>query len=318
MMVLTIVALALVGTIGSSMPAEAGFWIPNQVTGIDLKDFENLVDRGDGSGGAANALLDVGDSLRGVMEVQNTSTGLNGPVAGDYLPTNGQGNPEVTAIFQLKVLAKYPSSFGTFDYIFGPDTVFANEFGLPSGSVAAFYSDPVFEYTTTIDDLTKTVANVESAITNGNPMFAVGFSNSRLDPLASTFGVTQTGDGYWYAVTASDNLKLNGTANFYFGIEVLNGWGVYPASDFIPLQNTLQLMQTLISDKNTFIGKGSTNANLSGTGTSPGSQQKFEVSSNDPAGAKFVPEPVSGAIWLCLSGIGAAVTLARRRRQKAG
>jgi hypothetical protein len=302
----------LLGTLllGASS-VDGSLFLGNVVTGLDFKNFESIQVDVDGDG-----LLDVGDSLRGVWQLQNNSLGINGTVVDSFLPGNGAGNPEVTGIFEVLVLGKFANTTiaGTWNYVFGPSPTFATAFTLPTNTMLAVYTDPVFEYSQTIDDTTKTVTDVYNVITDGSEAFAVGFGTSRLKfGAGDTFGDTQTGDGYWYATAASEDLTNVGTSTFYYGLEVLAGFGNYLPSNFLPLRNTQQVLPGLTFDKNDLVGRGNTSANLPDLGNSLGSQQKFDVASNDPAGVFYVPEPGSSLCWLGL--MAAALTWVRRRRK---
>ena len=287
----------------------ASIFLTGGITGLDWKNFENLATDVD-----SNGKLDVGDTLRGVWQLQNTSTGLNGSVLEDFLEGNGAGNPEVTAVFEVEVLKKSAADFGLFNYVFGPTSSFATDLSLPTGSMIAFYRDPVFEYTATIDDLTKTRSDVEDIITDGTPMFAAGIGTSRLKTgAADTFGDTQAGDGYWYAMSASEDVtgSSGGTSNFYYGLSVLDTFGEMTSSDFDPILNGLSPFLT--TDLNMVVGKGSTNLNLVSNGGTAGSIDKYHIASNDPMGVKVVPEVASIAIWAVLGFCSLVFGLRRKR-----
>lgn len=309
-----LLVVALVVCVASS--ANAAIFAPNgQITGLDYKNYENLENDVDGDG-----KLDVGDTLRGVVQLQNTSIGINGSVLADLLEGNAAGNPEITGIFEVEVLYKHSVGGDIYNYVFGPHAGFATEFGLPTDTMIAFWTDPTFEYTATVDDTAKTAGDVESVISDGSAWLAAGLSTSRLDS-ADVFNpasLDATGDGYWYATNADEDVVPGagsfGTANFYYGLNVLPGFGL-DSSLFIPLTNTQQVVGGLSSDLNTFVGKGSASPNVAGSGNTPGSIDKFDINSNDPAGVKVVPEPASMAVWSLLSLGGLA--LARRRRKNA-
>ena len=304
-------AVLVVVFLVQAAPASTIFLIDGGITGLDWKNYETLETDGNSDG-----KLDVGDTLRGVLQVQNTSRGIMGTHLAGYLPGNLAGNPEVTAVFEIEVLKKSAADFGLFNYVFGPTSNFATDLSLPTGSMIAFYRDPVFEYTATIDDLTKTRSDVEDIITDGTPMFAAGIGTSRLKTgAADTFGDTQAGDGYWYAMSASEDITSGsgGTANFYYGLSVLDTFGEMSSSDFDPILNGLGNLSALSTDLNMVVGKGSTNANTATTGATPGSIDKYYIASNDPMGVKVVPEPTSITI-LAVAGFCLAVFGVRRRR----
>ena len=302
-------AVLVVVFLVQAAPASTIFLIDGGITGLDWKNYETLETDGNSDG-----KLDVGDTLRGVLQVQNTSRGIMGTHLAGYLPGNLAGNPEVTAVFEIEVLKKSAADFGLFNYVFGPTSNFATDLSLPTGSMIAFYRDPVFEYTATIDDLTKTVSDVEAVVTDGTAMFAAGIGTSRLKTgAADTFGDTQAGDGYWYAMSASEDVtgSSGGTSNFYYGLSVLDTFGEMTSSDFDPILNGLSPFLT--TDLNMVVGKGSTNLNLVSNGGTAGSIDKYHIASNDPMGVKVVPEVASIAIWAVLGFCSLVFGLRRKR-----
>ena len=286
LLALAVVALAL----ALAPRAEAAIFLGNQITGFDFKNWENLIDV-DNEGSTAGK-LDVGDRLRGTFQLQNTSYGLNGGVYQSYLQGNSAGNPELTGVFELEVIGKQSVGGGLYNYTYGPSASFAADLGLPTNTILALWTDPVFEFDTQINMSGNSVANVEAAVIDGNPFLALGFETSRLDP---NFGTTPDGDGYWYSMLTNEDVPPPfGSAQFFYGLEVQEGWGMDPDL-FVEIKNPLQIQASLVNDLNDFVGKGSVSAN-----DDSNTNDKYDIGSNDPGGAYVVPEPASMVIWALL------------------
>lgn len=97
---------------------------------------EYIIDRNLGVGGALAGQLDVGDSLRGFLNI-NT---LNSPGANVGGVT---GNNELTGVFQALVVGKVDLGAGAFSFIFAPDPAFALSIcGGTVGCASAFVPGP--------------------------------------------------------------------------------------------------------------------------------------------------------------------------------
>jgi hypothetical protein len=173
----------------------------NMPAGMNVLTGENretLINR---EGGAA--VIDVGDSIRGIITM-DLLTNANG----SFLLGGSSGRPEVTAIFQLLVVEKTETALaGTFDFVFGPDPAFVQEFGAPAGTIIIAYVDT--HNNVAIDASPRAVA--EAGARDGTLFMQLGFTGAD--------GTAAAGEG-WIARGADDGgLPINpgevvGTANF--------------------------------------------------------------------------------------------------------
>jgi len=83
-----------------------------------------------------NGILDVGESLRGIIEWPKLTSG------GDEFLLDGIANNHLSAIFETKVIGKSGGP-GLFNFVFGPSAAFAAEFGFTAGTMIAMYEDVV-------------------------------------------------------------------------------------------------------------------------------------------------------------------------------
>lgn len=114
-----------------------------------------------------NGLLDVGDTLRGTLEILKI-TDLNPPFQ-TQLPLV----PELTGIFEIEVTGKTPFAPGVFLYTFGPHAAFGASVGA-TGAMVAFYTGG-----TNLDLATcASVAACETAATDGAQWLVAGFADA--------------------------------------------------------------------------------------------------------------------------------------------
>lgn len=162
------------------------------------EDRETLINRGGGA-----AVIDVGDSIRGIIAMNLLTNALGSIQLGD-----ATGRPEVTAIFQVLVVEKVETAIpGTFDFVFGPDPAFAAEFGAPAGTIIRAYIDN--HNNVAIDASPRSAA--EAGAIDGLLFMELGFTGPG--------GTAGAGEG-WVARGADDgSIPINpgeviGTANF--------------------------------------------------------------------------------------------------------
>ncbi|MDA0991922.1 MAG: PEP-CTERM sorting domain-containing protein [Verrucomicrobia bacterium] len=93
----------------------------------------------------SNGLLDVGDTLRGILEISSV-TDLTDNTPSAQTPSD-EGGVELTAIFETVVTGKVSAGVNIagqdiFNYSFGAHTPFASEFGgLATGAMLVFFTD---------------------------------------------------------------------------------------------------------------------------------------------------------------------------------
>jgi hypothetical protein len=83
----------------------------------------------------ADNIIDVGDSIRGVISIDQ----LKVNASQQFALRRDVGNSEFGGIFQLRVVEKNPLADGTFQFVFGADSDFEAQYG--TGTVLAMWED---------------------------------------------------------------------------------------------------------------------------------------------------------------------------------
>lgn len=198
-------ALGVAFALGSgSASAAVQFFFP--ITGFQDDDLEYHIDTNN------NGVLDVGDRLRGILEIPETY-GVFGGGPASILPH------ELTGIFDITVTGKVPTSTpGLFNFSFGPTASFAAEFGLPANAMVALYLDSSPDLTI-VPPNCASIAACEALATDGMLWAVAGFGDA---------------DDQWIALNAADNIAtvqagaastVFGTVNFALSV-LLNNTGV--------------------------------------------------------------------------------------------
>lgn len=142
----------------------------------------------------SDGILDVGDTLRGVFQIQ-TFNGANVDEGGSYTGISG--------LFEVEVAGKVlvDSTLGLYDFSFVPH---ANADGLSTNSMIAFYEDdtPLAGFMNT-PGTGLTRDQLEAAMTDGTLLYEFGFNG---DP-----------DEYWVATDAQDQPGLAVNATLWSG-----------------------------------------------------------------------------------------------------
>lgn len=166
-----------------------------------------------------NTLLDVGDSLRGIVkfpQIRNL----------DDLSTvslDGGVNSDLSAVFEVVVLTKVlnddpATPFVEYDFTFGPSAAFAASLGLPAGTMIAFYEDDIDNVA--LGGATCTTAGAggdcEANVLDGTLVLTLGFSAGETDEL-------------WQALQSPEDPTVGGgippstaVGNFQFQLDVLS------------------------------------------------------------------------------------------------
>ncbi len=249
---------------------------------------EILIDRNN------NGTLDVGDSLRGILSIDNITAGGPQTAIG-----NGTAYNELTGIFQTIVLAKIQTFVGVgpipsrFTYLFGADPLS----GLGAGIVGALYDDPAQNFARSNCSV-NTAAACEATATGG-----------------ALWATLSTAGGFWSATNAVDNTSLGGVfplntplGQFGMGLNfVINNTGFQ--WNKVNCFNTATFAFSLVD----VCGNGSIIA--TGRNTGPGATvTPYDLFDDVNFTANRVPEPGSMSLFaLALLGLGASM---RKRKAK--
>jgi hypothetical protein len=147
---------------------------------------EYLINCAPGTDGCSSTALDdttvdVGDRLRGIFLIDDIS---GTPILG------GSGFDELAGIFDATVTSRTLVG-GSYLYTFGATAGFAAEFGLSAGAAVAWFTDPTHEFIRE-DNTGLTISQYEALIADGTLFWGSGF----------------TGDAYWYADIATNDISL--------------------------------------------------------------------------------------------------------------
>jgi len=169
-----VAGLSFLGLAQSSQASSFMSLIGGEANIVSDDNREVFVERG-----VANGDLDVGDSIRGIItlnQLYNTT--------GAYLLGGSSPNTEVTAIFQIQVTSKVAVGGGNFALTYGPDAAFAAEFGAAAGTMIIVYQDAANNVV--LDGAALTRAASEASATDGSPVWYLGFTGAAGEGWAST------------------------------------------------------------------------------------------------------------------------------------
>lgn len=257
--------------------------------------------------GNTDTALEVGDSLRGILDIDKL--GLSGSPT--ELGSNGYN--ELTGIFQTKVVAKSGSASTGYTYFFGPDSAFSeaqnvNNVDLRGKAMVLFFEDPQQNYES--DDAwgsTGPFADDIGKATDGAFWMALGFNGT----VSTSTGKTNLGEGWIASVSYDDPSGLPegttlGTA--LFGLNrILAGTGDGELIEMAP--RTIDGFTNVETN-------GFTNFYIGEINTTTGLPVSWPIT--DKADFYFTPTsiaPLPGAAWMGFALLG-ALGLGRRLRRR--
>lgn len=298
------VALAAAMGLAASQ-ANAYFLYPNDVTEFEDNDIELLVNADPAD---TDSILDVGDSLRGVLSIDALFSGSGTqPVQGLMGGSSANlGDEEITGIFEIEVVQKVqdPGS-GLFTFVFGPKASFGAVYG--ANAALALFNETVGDLVIITDPAScdkTSVAECEARATDsdsGTPDFVFGFSDA---------------DAQWAATgLTTDDLSViaglgagasAGDYNFALGLESSNKGPLLP--------------RQLLCGPTAFACLGDGEAELIGSGSVVGGlglQSGYDARSDFQFGIEAAAVPAPGSIALIGLGLTGLATLRRRKRTAA-
>jgi hypothetical protein len=141
--------------------------------------------------GCALGVLDVGDTLRGILKIQGLQDNSGGGGPTIDISAAGTGHNELTAVFEVEVLTKVATGgidpitlLPEFDFTFGPNAAFGVEFGV-AGAMVVFFEDTAHEWTLAgatgggvACGATGSGGTCESNVVDGVQSLVLGFNGS--------------------------------------------------------------------------------------------------------------------------------------------
>lgn len=140
------------------------------------------------AGSAANdTTVDVGDRLHGIFLIDD--------ISGASI-LSGSPYDELSGIFDITVKTVVQLDVDLWKYTFEATTSFATDHGFAAGTAMAWYTDPTHEFARETNS-GQTTSALEALITDGSLLWTTGF----------------TGDAFWTARIATNDIKAISTAN---------------------------------------------------------------------------------------------------------
>jgi hypothetical protein len=330
-------ALVLGMGIGAASAGTALSSLVYPVTLLEDNDAESI-----GTDSGSNGLLDVGDTFRGILQIQTFADGAG--VGLDHTLAASSGNNTLTGIFEVEIKSRTllfsGAQFGSvtsdvYAFTFGPTAAFEATYG--TGAMVALYEDTLDDYNSGTGCTTGAGGTCEATVTNGTLWMVLGFGGE--DGGAGADATTDaTGDEGWRATgpedpTVADEFATN--ANVEAAVDI-TGDGVPDITVSSGFSYNLSILQNLTgltflqvaAQPLTATGPGADQdgfIDFSGSGNIKGTQNPDGVSGDatnyaatsdlDASFRVKVPEPATlGIMGIGLLGLGA---ISRRRKRAA-
>ena len=221
---ITTLGLALSCVLSTAQAATALNLIKNGANAASDENREYLVDRNwnglaPGVVGSNAGQLDIGDSLRGILNINTVNSG-SGNIGGTTTVD------EFTGIYQALVVGKVALGGGFFNYLFAPDPAFeanicggnagcANAFTPGTGAIVAMFSDGAQNFAGDFDD--PGPATPPAILDDGSASSRTVSPNVSFEDVSSGLTVTEEA----FAVLAMDGVHF-WTLGFSSGVDLIN------------------------------------------------------------------------------------------------
>lgn len=299
---LAIVAIWAVGAqagIITVTSANGLFYMDPHHTSLNLLNWENHNDTV-----TANGVIDVGETLRGIVEVSNSySAGQDSRYPSGF---------ELTGIFEVEVIAKNNNHGPDYTaFQFGPSSSFTSVYG--AGAMIALFED----HTPDFNPAAASTALAEGTATDsdtGLPYLTIGA------PAGGTWGT----DYYWASVGPEAVLNNVTVQSVYSSVlsVLTNNSGI---EAFLPKETEAapggwDLHKSAAWPNQTALAQIVNQVSVSGKLSVDTTNQypAYVLESVDPAQVYATPEPTSLLLWSVLGGTLGLCATWRRRRHRIG
>jgi len=182
--------IGLIGALGASS-ANAAALTDTLFSGRQLLSDNSAEILVNANGSTTDKIVDVGDRLTGILELQTTEKGgVTRQLGGS------SGNSEFSGIFDITVLAKIAPALpgGNYTFIFGPSAGFQATYG--AGAMVALFEDTTPDFQRESGGAVTTVNDAMILASNGTFVATLGFNSA---------------DNFWAAESKKDDIAAIGS-----------------------------------------------------------------------------------------------------------